>query len=30
MKGDFSMHLLVVDDEARIRELIKKYATFEH
>ena len=24
------MQLLVVDDEARIRELIKKYATFEH
>ena len=23
------MKLLVVDDEARIRELIKKYATFE-
>ena len=24
------MQLLVVDDEARIRELIKKYAVFEH
>lgn len=29
-KGNDPIQLLVVDDEARIRELIKKYAVFEH